>query len=214
MSASLAQRYHRVLHDLDALTHELERRVLDRTDELARRGEELAQAYQRMEELAMRDGLTGLLNRRAIEQRALAHLAEAERRGLPFALALVDVDHFKALNDAHGHAAGDAGLGHVGRCLSLALREYDAVGRWGGEEFLVLLPGADLSTAAAAAERLREAVELTPLAAGGGASLHLTVSVGVAALTAEASSLDDLLKAADGALYRAKAAGRNRVLVG
>jgi len=208
MSLALANRFHRVLADADNLRRELEQRVESRT-------RELSAAYARMEELALRDGLTGLLNRRAMQDRARAGLAQARRRRAPFALAMIDVDHFKAINDTHGHAVGDQVLGHVARVLSAAVRASDDVGRWGGEEFLVLLPEADAAEAAVAAERMRDQIASTVFHADAQA-ITVTVSIGVAVLDGprlETTGLDVFIRVADAALYHAKAQGRNRVAV-
>lgn len=208
MSLALANRFHRVLADADSLRRELEQRVETRT-------QELSAAYSRMEELALRDGLTGLLNRRAMRDRARAGLAQARRRQSPFALAMIDVDHFKAINDTYGHAAGDQVLGHMARVLSGAVRASDDVGRWGGEEFLVLLPAADAGEAAVAAERLREQIAATECHADA-RPIAVTVSIGVAILEGPrlgTTGLDVLIRVADAALYHAKAQGRNRVAV-
>lgn len=206
MSLALANRFHRVLAEVDGLRRDLEQRVETRT-------RELSAAYAQMEALALRDGLTGLLNRRAMQDRAEAVLAAARRHRTPFALALVDVDHFKAVNDTHGHHQGDRILAHAARCLASGVRASDDVGRWGGEEFLALLPDADATEATMAAERLRARVEASPFPGAAG-PITVTVSVGVAAAApagVEAVQIDDLIRAADAALYRAKAQGRNRV---
>lgn len=206
MSLALANRFHRVLGEVDGLRRDLERRVDQRTHELTA-------AYAQMEALALRDGLTGLLNRRALQDRAHADLMAARRHGAPFALALVDVDHFKSINDTYGHQLGDQVLRHVAQALAAGLRASDDVGRWGGEEFLAILPEADTGQAVAAAERLREIVQAAPFHAPGG-PIPVTVSIGVAAVPparlAEAR-IDDVIRVADAALYRAKALGRNRV---
>lgn len=206
MSFAIANRFHRVLGEVEGLRRELEVRVDDRT-------RELTAAYSRMEELALRDGLTGLLNRRALHERARADLARARRRHSAFALAMIDVDHFKAINDTYGHATGDRVLSHVARLLADGVRVSDDVGRWGGEEFLVLLGDAEPLEAAAAADRLRERIEGAVCEVDGHPH-RVTVSIGVATMDGariETASLDALISTADAALYRAKAAGRNRV---
>jgi diguanylate cyclase (GGDEF)-like protein len=205
MSLALANRFHRVLAEVDTLRRGLEQRVDERT-------QELSAAYSQMEALALHDGLTGLLNRRALQDRAHAVLAAARRQRAPFALALIDIDHFKRVNDTCGHLAGDEVLGEVARRLAAGVRGPDDVGRWGGEEFLMLLPDADETAAVAVAERLRAAVEVPVQTAVGPVSV--TVSIGVAAVAAPelgTARLDVLVREADAALYRAKAAGRNRV---
>jgi len=206
MALSLATRFHRAVEGLDTLSRELEGRVQQRTTELA-------DAYRRMEELALRDALTNLLNRRAIEQRAVAGLAHSRRRTLPYSLALIDVDHFKRINDTYGHATGDRVIVAVAQALSGVVRVSDDVARWGGEEFLVLLPDSDGQAALAAAERMRAAVERVPLVDDDGRTIHATISVGVASTaTAELpNQFEELTRLADAALYAAKQAGRNRV---
>jgi diguanylate cyclase (GGDEF)-like protein len=154
---------------------------------------------------AILDPLTGLLNRKALMGR-FAELAEqAALTGEPVALVLVDVDHFKDVNDDHGHERGDAVLKEVAYVMRRSLRSFELVYRLGGDEFLIVLPGADLGTARELAERVREALEL---ARPGG--LLITASVGVAS-TQGSVSFEDLFREVDTALYRAKGAGRNRV---
>jgi diguanylate cyclase (GGDEF)-like protein len=207
MSVSLARRFNRALADLDSLRRELEQRVEART-------RELSGAMHRMEELALTDGLTGLPNRRALLNRAMSGLGTARRKHLSYAVAMADIDHFKAVNDTHGHAAGDQALQRLARLLEASLRASDEVGRWGGEEFLILLPETDEAEALRVAERLRAAVEAEPFVVEGEVALKVTISIGVAALDAPAQTalvLDALIRMADDALYRAKDAGRNRV---
>jgi diguanylate cyclase (GGDEF)-like protein len=161
---------------------------------------------------ARRDGLTLLLNRRAFDEEVGGMLARQQRFGERFALLVLDLDHFKQINDRHGHGAGDEVLRVASRALSDQLRPFDRLFRIGGEEFAALLPGADDAAGGLAAERLRKAVATHPVTVEGGL-IEPTVSVGVAAAWAECAP-DTLLKAADAALYRAKAEGRNRVVVG
>ncbi|OFW43728.1 MAG: hypothetical protein A3J29_09705 [Acidobacteria bacterium RIFCSPLOWO2_12_FULL_67_14b] len=209
MSLTLAYRFQRALGDVELLRQELETRVEDRT-------RELSAAYRRMEELALRDGLTGLLNRRALTDQAMAGLARAKRKQHPFALAMVDIDHFKSVNDTYGHAAGDQVLSQLAARLTAAVRASDNVGRWGGEEFLVLLPESDREQALVAAERLRTLIEAAPMRVEGDIQVKVTVSIGVGLSRdphASAIVLDTIIRTADDALYQAKAAGRNRVVV-
>ncbi|MCQ4165440.1 GGDEF domain-containing protein [Tahibacter harae] len=164
------------------------------------------------ERAASTDYLTGLANRRTIAALGAQRLAQAARGSGGFALALVDIDHFKAINDRHGHEAGDLALQQVARLLQAAAGSGDLAGRQGGEEFVVLLAAAGAAQALAAAGRLREAVRAQPLQLGA-APVAITVSIGVAVAQGE-HSLDDLLRRADAALYQAKAAGRDRVELG
>jgi diguanylate cyclase (GGDEF)-like protein len=159
--------------------------------------------------LAREDALTRLPNRRAFDEALAREVARADRSGAPLAAIVVDVDHFKRVNDAHGHAVGDAVLAAVAARAASALRAGDLLARIGGEEFAALLPGADLAAAAEAAERIRIAVRGTPIAAGAEA-LGVTVSLGCAAREPGVAG-SDLLARADARLYAAKAAGRDRV---
>ena len=180
----------------------------------------LTDQRREMERLAMHDSLTGLLNRRAAQSRALAELNRLGRSGGPLSVLLLDLDHFKAVNDRYGHAVGDQALCLVARHLTEAVRSYDLVGRWGGEEFLVVLPGDDLPAALAVAERIRTRIAQADLALQDGEPVLLQASLGVATVEfspgdhARASHdgvWDQLVHEADQALYRAKENGRNRV---
>jgi two-component system chemotaxis response regulator CheY len=176
--------------------------------------ENLSASRSQMEFLAMHDTLTGLFNRRAIQERAEADLSRALREQTPLSVALLDIDHFKAVNDTHGHDVGDQALRLVAEVLTANIRGYDAVGRWGGEEFLVVLPGDSLIDAAIVAERIRVSVTEITLELAGGKRLPLTASLGIASWPGTASqplTLDQLIHQADEALYRAKSEGRNRV---
>jgi diguanylate cyclase (GGDEF)-like protein len=207
MSVTLGNRFQRALRERDALTRDLEARVEQRTHELN-------EAYRQMEELASVDTLTRVLNRRMISERAQAELSRARRQQTPFALAMVDVDRFKAINDTSGHAAGDVVLRQVAERLGATVRTTDDVGRWGGEEFLVLLPGAAPREALGAGERLREQVASAPIALPDGSTRAVTISVGVVSVDGSNPAqldLERLVEAADRALYQAKAGGRNTV---
>jgi diguanylate cyclase (GGDEF)-like protein len=167
---------------------------------------------RRLRHLALSDALTGLANRRQILRLAQQAVRDARRDDAPLSLVTLDLDHFKQVNDRHGHAAGDAVLTRVGDAFAQVLRRHDHLGRSGGEEFLALLPATDAAEAAAVAERLRQAVaalDLRELAA----DLTVRTSAGVATLREDDRRLQDLLQRADAALYRAKAAGRDRVSV-
>ncbi len=167
------------------------------------------------------DSKTGLLNAGTWEREAGAEVARAVRTCTPLALALVDIDHFKAVNDAYGHLTGDKALKAIARTFRIFLREYDLVGRFGGEEFAVLLPHTKALDAYGIAERIREHLAHTPLDVVDSPGQHpvqVTVSAGVAALgtnwnTRTGGQFTDLLAAADRALYQAKRAGRNQVCI-
>ncbi len=175
---------------------------------------ENARLYQTMCELSVRDELTGLYNRRHLSQQLEAEWGHAERYGMPLALLMVDIDHFKKLNDGNDHLTGDAALRKVATLLLRNTRGIDTVARYGGEEFVVLLPRATRASARLVAEKLRRVLEEADFA--GEAVLPqgtLTVSLGAAAYPEDASTPEELLERADAALYRAKDKGRNRVEV-
>jgi diguanylate cyclase (GGDEF)-like protein len=165
---------------------------------------------QRLQGLSMQDALTGLPNRRALEQALQREWQRWQRSARAFAVVALDLDHFKRINDTHGHLVGDDLLAAVGRRLAGAVRQMDIVARTGGEEFLVLMPDIDDAAADAAAERLRAALANSPLAVGP-LTLPITTSLGVARVRAGDTELRQVLARADRALYAAKAAGRNRV---
>jgi diguanylate cyclase (GGDEF)-like protein len=157
------------------------------------------------------DVLTGLLNRRALSLAAAREIAVARRHHFPLSLLLLDLDHFKQINDRHGHAGGDTALARVAQCLTENLRTSDICARIGGEEFVALLPGYDGEHALQAAERVRSAIEALQLEHRG-IPIPLTTSIGLADIAPEDDVLEDLIFRADSALYRAKQEGRNRVV--
>lgn len=167
---------------------------------------------QQLHHLLSHDALTGTLSRRALFERAEQELERSKRSGKPVTLMVLDLDHFKRVNDEHGHLAGDRTLQQFAECLRQALRQIDVVGRFGGEEFVVLLPDTGTEVAAIVAERIRSARPSTPSAA------TVTVSIGVVSrppLVADESArlaLDTLVERADQALYQAKVSGRDRVV--
>ena len=161
---------------------------------------------------ATHDSLTGLLNRGEIMRRLEQELERQKRTGESLGVVLADADHFKKINDTHGHAVGDQVLGEIARRFVKSLRAYDVVGRYGGEEFLIVIPDCDGQAALATADRLRQAIA-TPLMSTTAGSIPVTISAGLITSTGVAPSLDCsmLLRMADEALYRAKANGRDRV---
>ena len=160
---------------------------------------------------SLRDPLTGLFNRRYLEENLVRELHRAERRGSPVSVLMIDVDHFKRFNDTHGHAAGDALLGHVGRTIAASIRAEDMACRYGGEEFTIVLPETDAATAHARAETIRQALESTTVVHLRQTLGPVTASIGVATGPADGATPEVLLQVADAWLYRAKAEGRNRV---
>lgn len=159
------------------------------------------------------DAKTGLLNAATWHVEAELEVSRATRIGSPLAIAIADIDHFKAVNDQHGHLVGDAVLSLLSAAMSGLLRDYDLLGRFGGEEFAICLPHTSPEEALQVAERLREKISLMGTEAAGALPVNLTISVGVASVELTHRTLDELLAAADAALYRAKAAGRNCVLL-
>jgi len=186
----------------------LETRQLYR--QVEERNQALAAANARLETLASTDPLTGLLNHRAFHARLDEEIARAARGGRPLALLLVDLDDFRAINNTHGHQAGDRALVAIAAALRASLRAGDSAGRLGGDEFAALLPEADLSEALAVAERARAAVAGIALPADA-ATIRATTSLGVAALPRHARTRDALIAAADQAAYAAKDAGKDCV---
>jgi diguanylate cyclase (GGDEF)-like protein len=188
--------------EVRGMNAQLESRVAERT-------EELAAANRHLAELAHQDGLTGLHNRRFADQMLATQLALNRRRGGALGVLLADVDHFKGVNDRHGHAVGDAVLQAVSASLRATVRESDVVARWGGEEFLVILPECDHAGLLQVAETLRAAVASLNVPVAG----RCTVSIGGAVAHDGAQTAAGLLHAADEALYAAKRDGRNRVVL-
>ncbi len=186
---------------LEESNRELEQKVEKRTAALQ-------EANARLEALATTDPLTGLQNPRAIVAALDQELERSQRYGRSCALLFLDIDHFKALNDGFGHAAGDSALHEFGNVTRQCLRGIDTLGRWGGEEFVALLPETDEATALEIAERVRAAVAAHSFSAGGGA--YVTCSLGVAVYPDDADSLSELVEAADKAMYAAKRLGRNQ----
>ncbi|HEV7132607.1 MAG TPA: diguanylate cyclase [Gaiellaceae bacterium] len=171
---------------------------------------ENARLHRIVERQAMVDGLTGIANRRACEEALASEIAQADRLGTTLTLVLADLDDFKRVNDEHGHAAGDDVLREFASVIRATVRDSDVAGRWGGEEFLLLLPGADAAGGAQLAERVRTTLAERSFLGAHGAVLTVGCSFGVAQ-HATGGDARDLFAAADRALYRAKRAGKNRV---
>jgi diguanylate cyclase (GGDEF)-like protein len=202
----LAESFNAMADRIRDLVENLERNVRQRTNELAAKNKELDEKNHALEILSMTDRLTGLSNRRKIEQSLQAELLRAKRYGKPYAVILLDVDRFKRVNDTFGHPAGDAVLVRLAGILSSLIRETDTAGRYGGEEFIVVCPETGLSVAVALAERLRQAIADTVFPPVG----DMSASFGVTAYRPE-DEVHSLVKRADLALYKAKQGGRNRV---
>jgi len=212
---------------LRTLNETLEARVAARTEELARMNSALSAEIEErrrveadrerlldeLKMLAERDPLTGCVNRRGFDKLAVREVARSDRFGQPLAVLVLDIDHFKQVNDTYGHAAGDLVLAMIGASARTVLRETDVVARFGGEEFVVLLTDADEATAMAAAERLRLAIAAGSVPTIKG-ELRVTASIGVAEVDPSALDIDAALRLADERLYAAKRAGRNRSVRG
>jgi diguanylate cyclase (GGDEF)-like protein len=188
--------------ELEAANEGLEKRVAERTAELGAANAELKTALAQVSELARTDALTGLSNRRYFEEVLERELARALRFFRPLGLVVLDLDHFKAVNDTSGHAAGDKVLKEFGAVLQSCSRTTDFAARIGGEEFVLLLPETPIDGAEVIAARVRKTLEFQ--------SFATTVSAGIAACPDHGTTPGDLFEAADRALYRAKGAGRNR----
>jgi two-component system cell cycle response regulator len=174
-----------------------------------RTGARIVELEERLRLQAMHDPLTGLLNRVAIMDRLEIEMQRALRDAAPLSLAMADLDHFKAINDTYGHLAGDAALREATRKMGAMLRSYDSIGRYGGEEFIIIFPKCDVLQAGAIAERVCRFVAEKPVDIGS-RRIPVTVSIGVADMRKSQRS-DLLVRAADAALFRAKATGRNQV---
>jgi diguanylate cyclase (GGDEF)-like protein len=166
--------------------------------------------YNDVESMAITDGLTRMHTRRYLNERFEEEFGRAKLKKLPLSLLMIDVDHFKKVNDQYGHLTGDMVLREVARIIAVQVREIDIAGRYGGEEFCVILPDTDKPGALVVAERIRSALHEQKVKAYD-AQLPVTVSVGVASFAEDALQMEELLDKADWALYRAKKSGRNRV---
>lgn len=171
----------------------------------------VAEAEARLRELATTDAMSGLWNRRHFQALAEGELQRARRQGSALAVVLADIDHFKLVNDRYGHDAGDRVIRHVSQSMREQLRAGDLIGRWGGEEFILLLPGCDPAGAARLCERMRQHVAQSPCDVGG-QHIPVTVSFGVIPLPAD-EPFEEAVRRADSALYRAKNAGRDQVVM-
>jgi two-component system, cell cycle response regulator len=187
-------------------------RIKKLQDELDRKNRQLEEVNQQLRLLSITDGLTGLYNHRHVHELLQEEHERCKRNGDPLAVAMLDLDRFKQLNDTHGHQTGDVVLADTARILRENAREVDMIGRYGGEEFIVILPEATEAAAVRFAERVREAVERHVFRSGD-KEIQMTVSGGVASASApDLLQPDELIRRADMALYEAKNGGRNRVV--
>lgn len=174
-------------------------------------GVQILRYVRRLHELTQRDPLTGLLNRRAFDEETQREWPRCHRQPAPLVVAAFDLDHFTLVNDNHGHGTGDLVLAHTARILDGEAREVDLLARLGGEEFVVVMPGATLTQGLLAAERIREKLASAAVRSEAGESLYVTASIGVADARDGDADIHAVLKRADAALYRVKHEGRNRV---
>ncbi|MEK9720837.1 MAG: diguanylate cyclase, partial [Quisquiliibacterium sp.] len=205
------RRVHCLLHDISeqvAMREQLVSAGVELESRIQARTRALTQANDMLRDLARRDELTGLMNRLAGNELLQSEFAELRRSGHRYAVLLVDIDHFKRVNDTHGHAIGDEVLRQVAQVLLGDLRRSDFLARYGGEEFLAVLPGTDGTAAKRVADKLRAAVESTPHPVAG----RVTISVGIAIASAEDRDERTSVDRADDMLYEAKQAGRNTVI--
>jgi diguanylate cyclase (GGDEF)-like protein len=194
---TLSDRYHKQLRQLEKIA-----RISDRYQSMMR---ELNEA---LKEASTKDALTGIGNRRMLMENLKSETARAQRMERPLTIALADVDRFKEVNDAYGHEAGDRVLTEIAQAIKAHVRDYDLCGRWGGEEFLVIMPEIDAVDAALVVDRMRMAIAGLDLSASG-ARLSLSASFGIAQLR-PGENISDTINRADAALFAAKHNGRNR----
>src|SRR5205823_7984507 len=214
--------HQRLLRALDMGVNDYLIRPLDRQELLARvhtqirrcrYADQLRSNVQASMEMAVTDALTGLYNRRYMENQTATLVEHAANRGKALSVVVLDVDHFKAVNDTHGHDVGDRVLQELATRLRTCVRNVDLICRMGGEEFVVVLPDTGMEIAVRVAERIRRIVSAKPFDAGARLGpLPVTVSLGVALIESPDDSIEDITKRADEALYRAKREGRNRVI--
>jgi diguanylate cyclase (GGDEF)-like protein len=197
----------KITNDLAITTRELQKA----RHELLLRQQALEDAIITIEQLAYTDELTGMLNRRSIINRLQEEIDRANRYAVDLSVLLIDIDHFKEINDCYGHHTGDVVLRHVAHLQQQSLRKVDFLGRYGGEEFLIVLPSTNLQAAVRAADLLRSHIESSGFATKNSTSIYLTISIGVAQFAPHQDTLETLLSRADHAMYQAKTDGRNRV---
>lgn len=209
-AAGLSDRYGGVMGTVIYIRDHSDVRAIE--DALRENNDRLNELVRELNYVARHDHLTGLLHRGSAMEAAEAILLSSGLPGMSFGIAIFDIDHFKTVNDSYGHLVGDDVLAGVAQLLQRTARQGDIVGRFGGEEFIAFLPGADLSAVNGFAERVREAIAEETVVVGNEVAINVTISAGVAALPTCADSLQDGIRVADDRLYIAKRAGRNRVV--
>lgn len=209
-AAVMKDRYGGVLGTIFYIRDHSEVREIE--DALRSKNAQLNHLVSKLDHLANHDQLTGLLRRGSAVEAAEDALLASGLENQQFGVAIFDLDHFKSVNDSYGHLVGDIVLASIAAALRRTARQNDIVGRFGGEEFVAFLPGADLAAVKGFAERARLAIEKLRVDAGDGLTLNITISGGVAAIPSCADSLNEALRVADDRLYAAKGMGRNRVV--
>jgi len=222
LAISEADNHARLMRGLEIGINDYLVRPIDKNEMLARArtqvkkkrySEQLRDNVQRSVEMAITDGLTGLFNRRYMENHLTTLVDQAAARGKPIAVMVLDIDYFKSINDNHGHDAGDDVLREFSLRIRKCIRNIDLACRYGGEEFVLVMPETDKAVATMVAERLRRRIAAEPFSIANGAkNLEVTISIGIAAAAGANDSAAAILKRADQALYRAKRDGRNRVV--
>jgi two-component system cell cycle response regulator len=222
LAVAEADNHARLMRGLEIGVNDYLVRPIDRNEMLARTrtqikkkrySERLRDNVQMSIEMAITDGLTGLFNRRYMESHLATLVDQAAERGKPIAVMVLDIDYFKAINDSHGHDAGDDVLREFALRIRKCIRNIDLACRYGGEEFVLVMPETDKAVATMVAERLRRTIATEPFSIAQGAkSLEVTISIGIAAAVGADDNAAAILKRADQALYRAKRDGRNRVV--
>ena len=203
-----------LVDDLKRKNTELEAAKALLEEKVRARTAELEDANRRLNQLAVTDGLTGLYNHRYLQEQLKSAVERSLRSGVPVAMLMIDVDHFKKYNDRNGHPAGDEALRSVARLVAEDRRQVDVVARYGGEEFAILLYDATREQATEVAEKVRTRVSSAPIAQADRQPLgKMTVSIGLAVCPEDATTAETLLEAADVALYRAKKSGRDTVVI-
>jgi len=200
-----------MLRDITNIKH-IENALRVTNENLSQKLAEIEALQIKLKEEAIRDPLTGLYNRRFLQETLNREIAHADRASIPLSLAMIDLDHFKKINDTYGHAIGDLFLITLGNLLAQKTRSSDVSCRYGGEEFVIVMPAASLEEAAQRIEQLRVEFSAIKIDVGNG-KIGITLSAGVASYPLHGDNDKSLLDAVDRALYAAKAAGRNRVIV-
>jgi len=180
-------------------------------DEISQAHEALIEKNRELHQLSITDSLTGIFNRKHVMDLFEMEFIRTQRYGTPFSVLIADLDHFKAVNDTYGHLAGDSVLRRIATAMVESVRACDHVGRYGGEEFVVVLPNTDFEGAMEMAERIRQTLRLVKFNSDG-EEFSMTLSMGVAVCRNDDTGVEAILKRADDALYQAKANGRNRVI--